>query len=411
MSGGPGSGGLVVPKEMQRLIDKPGFLSVPQGGQRLRVLYRESSIKFNPSLLSDFAMMIFIGALEPIKEAVEQGKAPDLSGTETGYKYGYAAMSIFGAQRLANDPRCDHVGTLKHLLERSAPPDVPDVVGYTALHHACMGHPRADMARILLEHGADPNKQDRFGSVPLIGAFQNESMDAIEVLMEHGARLDIPDADGYTPDSFFIRCGPRVTAVVQKWKRKRAGESKPLDEKVCVVCGKGDGPLKWCAKCHKIWYCSKECQRSDWPVHKKTCVSHDTASTVTLKPVYDDGVTNLVPLADLSRSVLGHPVQKPPARNARGSHVPRIPPGQTKSMIIKVQVPLMPGFDEFMVYDKKRDFVCRIKKQDNPEAYRRVEQVVRSQGVGGAKAYFSAEMKKPDELIVKVSEVLPEQTF
>ena len=80
-------------------------------------------------------------------------------------------------------------------------------------------------------------------------------------------------------------------------------------------------------------------------------------------------------------------------------------------MIIKVQVPLMPGFDEFMVYDKKRDFVCRIKKQDNPEAYRRVEQVVRSQGVGGAKAYFSAEMKKPDELIVKVSEVLPEQTF
>ncbi|KAJ3014664.1 hypothetical protein NUW54_g1246 [Trametes sanguinea] len=256
----PGSGGLAVSREMQMLLDKPGFLSVREGGQRLRVLYRQNSINFNPSLLSEFAVLVFIGAVDGTKEMVESGQAPDLSGQETGYKYGYAAIALFGAQRLASDPRSDHIGALKYLLEHGMPADVPDVVGYTALHHACMAYPRADIARVLLEHGADPNRQDRFGSVPLIVAFQNESIDAIEVLMEFGARLDIKEADGVSPDTFFLRCGPKVTAVVQKWKRKRAGETAPLDEKACTVCRKTDVQLKWCAKCHKTWYCSKECQ-------------------------------------------------------------------------------------------------------------------------------------------------------
>ncbi|CDO75103.1 hypothetical protein BN946_scf185010.g28 [Trametes cinnabarina] len=373
-------------------------------------------------------MEVFIGALDAVKERVESGRAPDLTGQETGYKYGYAALALFGAQRLEPNPRSDHVGTLKYLLEHGAPPDVPDVVGYTALHHACMAYPRADIARILLEHGADPNWQDRFGDVALNGAFQNESLDAIEVLMEFGARLDIKDADDYTPGEFFIKCGPRVTAVVQKWKRKRAGESAPLDEKTCTVCRKGGVQLKWCARCHKTWYCSKECQSAprflrlslvapltlqaelDWPGHKLECISDSAESTVTLKPAYD-GITALLPIAHTTRQLLGHPVERQPARNTRGAQVPRIPPGQTKKMIIKVQVPLSSLMSDLMVYDKKRSFVCQIRKADNPEGYRRVEQVVRTKGVAGAKAYFSAEMKSPDELVVKISEVLPEQAF
>ncbi|KAL7279459.1 hypothetical protein ACG7TL_007302 [Trametes sanguinea] len=352
-------------------------------------------------------VLVFIGAVDGIKEMVESGQAPGLAGQETGYEYGYAAIALFGAQRLASDPRSDHIGTLTYLLKQGMPADVPDVVGYTALHHACMAYPRADIARVLLEHGADPNRQDRFGSVPLLGAFQNESIDAIEVLMEFGARLDIKEADGVSPDT----CGPKVTAVVQKWKRKRAGETAPLDEKACTVCRKKDVQLKWCAKCHKTWYCSKECQKLDWPSHKQTCVSHNAESTVTLKPIYDDGITSLLPIAHAMRSAFGYPVQSQPARNTRGAQVPHIPVGQTKKMIIKVQVPLTDRLTELMVYDKKRSFVCRIRKDDNPEAYKRVEQVVRMKGVGGAKAYFSAEMSKSDELLVKVSEVLPEQAF
>eukprot|EP00752_Nemacystus_decipiens_P011513 g10223.t1 len=39
----------------------------------------------------------------------------------------------------------------------------------------------------------------------------------------------------------------------------------------CVKCGKGGTGLMMCARCRKVAYCSKECQRLDWKVHKRTC--------------------------------------------------------------------------------------------------------------------------------------------
>ncbi|KAI0373629.1 ankyrin [Pilatotrama ljubarskyi] len=406
---------------MQRLVDRPGYLSIRQGGQTLRDLYKRNSMTFHPGLLNEFALACYMGALDAVKQAVESGTAPDLSSQETAFKHGYAALVLFGAQRLVLKPgdSLDHIGTLKYLLEKGTPADVPDIVGYTALHHACMAYPRADMARILLEHGADPDWRDRFGSVALFGAFQNNSIDAIEVLMEFGARLDIPDADGHTPDSFFVKCGPRVTAVIQKWKRKRAGSANPLDEDSCAVCQKSEVQLKRCTRCLSTWYCSRDCQKSDWKSHKRTCKASDANSTITFKPYYSSEFVALISPADFARQMLGNPVQSPPSRNTRAVHVPNIPPGETKRMIIKVQVPFdmntgAPATEstgDLMVYDKKRSVVCRIRKEDNPEGYTRLVRTVHTKGVAGAKAYFSAEMDSPEKLVVKVSEVLPEQAL
>ncbi|OJT15072.1 hypothetical protein TRAPUB_8329 [Trametes pubescens] len=397
MSDIPGSGGYIVSNDMRELLDQPGALSLPDE-RRLRALYRKS-------------------------KAVESGAASDLTRIETGYKHGYATHLFFGAREVdlsstRRDP-ADHIGTLKYLLERGASPDTPDIVGYTPLHHACMAHPRADIARILLQHGANPDAQDRFGSVALIGAFQNESIDAIEVLLEFGARLDIADPNGHTPDSFFIQCGPKVTAIVQKWKRKRAGAAHPLDEKRCATCARAEGPLKFCSRCHATWYCSQECQKEDWKNHRLACLPFGTESTVTLIPCYSDELIFLVSWSDMARERLGQPFEERPARNSRSVHIPRISPGQTKQMIIKVQVPMdveagLPSdkrVGNLLVYDKKRSLVCRIRKCDNMEGYMRLSEVVHTQGVMGAKAYFSAEMKSPDVLVVKVSEFLAEQAF
>jgi ankyrin repeat protein len=92
-----------------------------------------------------------------------------------------------------------HAGTLKYLLLRGAPPNVPDIAGLTALHHAATTPPPAAVVRVLLENGGDPNARNRYGEVPFMSAVQTAAVDVIELLMEFGADLDIPDADDLTP--------------------------------------------------------------------------------------------------------------------------------------------------------------------------------------------------------------------
>ncbi|KAI0151166.1 hypothetical protein BJ166DRAFT_595514 [Pestalotiopsis sp. NC0098] len=40
----------------------------------------------------------------------------------------------------------------------------------------------------------------------------------------------------------------------------------------CAKCKKASADLKMCAKCRGISYCSRDCQKDDWEVHKKSCV-------------------------------------------------------------------------------------------------------------------------------------------
>ena len=85
-------------------------------------------------------------------------------------------------------------------------------------------------------------------------------------------------------------------------------------------------------------------------------------------------------------------------------------------MIVKVQVPYR-GTEPIMqrgpllVYNKKRDFVCTIEVHGNELAYMRIATTVWTKGVQKAKAYFPAELRNKDKLIIKVDEVLAEQPF
>ncbi|KAI1415915.1 hypothetical protein F5Y13DRAFT_155659 [Hypoxylon sp. FL1857] len=46
--------------------------------------------------------------------------------------------------------------------------------------------------------------------------------------------------------------------------------------KVCLNCGADDVELQKCNRCKTAQYCSKECQRADWSIHKQVCEARDS---------------------------------------------------------------------------------------------------------------------------------------
>lgn len=61
-------------------------------------------------------------------------------------------------------------------------------------------------------------------------------------------------------------------------KSSRVGKSgiqmsgqRQVKSPVCAVCTKAAS--KFCSKCKQVYYCSADCQKSDWQIHKKLCGS------------------------------------------------------------------------------------------------------------------------------------------
>ncbi|KAH7920440.1 ankyrin [Leucogyrophana mollusca] len=371
------------------------------------------SLGLDHTLLSPFALACFTGAVDNVKEDVSDGTAPDLTGTETPFKCGYATFVVLGAQRVQVRPgsKLDHLATLRYLLRCGAPPDIPNIIGMSALQHACTApFTKPVLARALLQAGANVNHQNRYGDTPIFSSFMGKDVAMIELLMEYGASLDICEGNGVSPRKAFVSFGPQVTAAVQRWERRRNGEEALLDDKKCGNCGKkGD---KQCSRCQTVRYCSSRCQTSHWPVHKPRCRSFSKSATISVKPGYDElGV--VTSRSDLVRQHFDIPTVR---SNRESNATPKNP--TLGSMVIKIQVPVTVGGiparntgQSLLVYNRKRDFTCSISKAENPVHYDEIVNTVLSKGVNGVKAYFVAELKSRDELVVKISEVLAEQSF
>jgi hypothetical protein len=95
-----------------------------------------------------------------------------------------------------------------------------------------------------------------------------------------------------------------------------------------------------------------------------------------------------------------------------------------KQAVIKVQLPfagpdVSPKQQAYaektagncLVYTQKGDFVCQFRPIDNRNAWKSLIKVIKTKGVGGLKAYFAADIRSEDEIVLRVSEVLTEQSF
>ncbi len=92
---------------------------------------------------------------------------------------------------------------VKALLERGAKPSVPSRdQGFTPLHSAVAtdaGEATAEIVRLLVEAGADPNAKSNEGGTPLHSAAFTGDLEIAELLLAYGADPAETDPKGLTP--------------------------------------------------------------------------------------------------------------------------------------------------------------------------------------------------------------------
>jgi ankyrin repeat protein len=88
----------------------------------------------------------------------------------------------------------------RELLALGAPVEFADGNGITMLGRSVLNN-EVEMAKMLLDRGANVNVVDKLGMTPLLWAASSDFGDAnmIELLLKSGARTDARNKDGLTP--------------------------------------------------------------------------------------------------------------------------------------------------------------------------------------------------------------------
>jgi len=102
--------------------------------------------------------------------------------------------------------RNGHMNLARMLVDRGADVSAQDKDGRTPLHWALM-EVRVDVARMLVECGADVSAQDKDGRTPLHSASFWGHVDVARMLVERGADVSVQDTNGWTPLRWASRGG------------------------------------------------------------------------------------------------------------------------------------------------------------------------------------------------------------
>ena len=346
----------------------------------------------------------------------------------------------------------------KLLIEAGADVHAKDIAGYSVIHHASTataGPGTLRLIPLLVERGADPNNENRFGDPPIMEPVMSNNPETVKALIQFGADVHKKSSSGVLAMN-LCRFNPTMTQVIasgssyagikvgDKVQIKGTGkdtldgqygtvlqravgsyelellsdesaDAKPkkitasieqvvrLDSS-CAKCG-GIKNLMQCGRCKKVKYCSPDCQKAHWKEHKAAC--QERPDWVLSRP---KGGLNKQFTADLGS--LGE-IKAP--KDRKGAK-------QTDDIIVKVQIPMdisamMPNLarsggagknDSICIYNESKSLEWYITPSDSDD-YDAITASVKKSGVSGLKAYYGA--KVVDGKLHICQEVLPPQPW
>jgi ankyrin repeat protein len=109
--------------------------------------------------------------------------------------------------------RRGHVEVARVLLEHGADTEARDDDGYTPLLWASRFR-HVDLAHVVLEHGAHTEARDKDNYSPLERAIQNGHVELAQILLEHGADVNAQNMERYTPLHSASAMGQPAVALV-----------------------------------------------------------------------------------------------------------------------------------------------------------------------------------------------------
>jgi ankyrin repeat protein len=124
----------------------------------------------------------------------------------------------------------DKIHQIQKLLDYGADPNLGEhIFGNSPLHIAA-SKGRADIARILLDGGADPNSQNHEKETPLHKAVQEGQVALVKLLIERGADVNIKDVEKLTPWS-LAQDSPELRSILEPFARD-VPETRPTPDEL-----------------------------------------------------------------------------------------------------------------------------------------------------------------------------------
>jgi len=377
---------------------------------------------YNPIFhhLSDWMKVLFSGDyqgfLRIINGKTDEETAKMISKRETLYNVSAIFHVIIGARTIGiDDPgfysgqqmardfmniKMEHMKIFVKLLTLGCDLNCRDLAGFTPLHHCLTRFGNSvtlKMAEKLVKAGVNVDAKNRGGSTALHEAAMSRKYDFVKFLLDNGADPYLKCNDGHSTVSLLSH-DPKMKELIGKSYRKNIREEKKNSTKEhrnCGGCGKNAEENKKCTGCFHVFYCSRNCQVSNWAQHKINC-----------KEIQSEYKVIHYQIADFSTGIdmKGKEYILSPGSCSKKSH-----------FVVKVQVPLKELRDEslLMIYNKDKSFLSQMGRDKNEKTFFELVDIIRSNGFQGVKGYFHAILDNESSKTIKINtkRILPPQPW